>query len=170
MKKYLFSALLLSLTGCMSATIYEDNVCASKDLDLPGVQQNLIGEQTVSKSVSQDLSGSLSKVKDIGQVDVVVNSLTFSASTGDLTFIKHITVVVSNDSNSIMLTDTDIAGGTSISVPVNLDTNGLADMLMAGPVSLTVNATGDIPSAPTHMSSELCVGAVAHVKKSLSDL
>jgi hypothetical protein len=158
------------IAGCANATVTVDQACTVQDGTLPGLPIAAGISGTVSQSVTQDLSGALGKVKDVGDLSLNSESLSLDASQGaTLDFVRHVkvTVAMGNGQGDMTLTDVDVPaqpGLTHIALPITADQGTLLSLLQSGPVALNVSVTGSIPQQTTPLTNTLCVGVSASVK------
>ena len=182
MKKTIITTMFLLMViavACVSGTA-QDDVSVTKSISFPGTNTLLdsgtsivnVIPVTTEQSTSFDVSDSVSKLSDVGDVTLSVNQSTLS---GDVGFIRHVKIMLSptNDDPSrppVVLVDADASDPNTLQLPIALDTATLTDYLSQGSVTLDVILTGTIPSEDVMLTDFLSVHADVGVKKSLSDI
>lgn len=159
-------------TGCVSVNVDVESVCASKEMNFPGVPvaiSVLAGERTASVSSEYDMSEPINKLSDLATVSFSSVRLNLD-SKSDLTFLRHVKVTIHSTkdaSNELVLSDADFSGKE---LPVTVDQNKLLKLLEQGSVTMVFTGTGSIPTAATSTNTNFCVGVSAQSTKTINNL
>ena len=175
---FVLAASIVSTIGCATATVNVDNVCATATLpSIPAAPVLPAGQSypsaTFSRSIPFDFSQTLSKVDSAANsLNVSVNQLLLSNTTGDLTWVSEILVSINNqdsssDSEPLASFHNDGTESNDVQMQVDMDSTTLLTYLSAGPVELTFSITGTVPTTPTTLSNTMCVSVAASVSKGI---
>lgn len=166
MKSIMLCGAVVSLVGCVSATVAEPNACDTKSVSfdlsqaLSSVQSHLPSGETVSSfcaagtkntltfqlpplsaTTDLDFSDVLKKVTDVtSSVQVSVNQLMLDNTQGQLDFVSHAEVdIAGNGLPTTVLATYDASKVVSqeLNVKVEMDPTTMLTYLKDGPVTLT---------------------------------
>jgi hypothetical protein len=177
MRKFISALCLVSLVavGCASATV-EDDVCSTNAIQLPNVPLAGVVVPTVSAFTTMNVSDTIKKLSDIGDVSISVNSNTLTNASGDFSWANHLEVDIVSTKDpatypQVMMTSIDLTAAerssSSINLPISMDNTAFFNYLKQGEVELTFIVSGSVPQQPVNASDTLCLHASVSVDKSL---
>jgi hypothetical protein len=163
--------------GCVSGTAEESALCKTSMMTFdPGVMLPNVAVPMIESSTLLDVSGSISKLSDVGNVNANITQNLLKSANGNLNWISHVLVMVESSKEpqtypqvklaDYTLTATDKSTGT-VNVPTLLDGATLLKYLSQGEVKLTFGVAGSLPQQPINLTSEVCLDASLQLSKSL---
>ena len=168
MKSIMLCAAVLSMVGCITATISEPDACDTKSMSfdlsqaMSSVQSHLPSGETISSLCASagtnntltfqlpplstttdfDFSDVLKKVTDVASsVSVSVNQLMLDNAQGQLDFVSHAEVDVSGNGLPMAVLATYDASkvmSKELNVKVEMDAATMLTYLKSGPLTLTI--------------------------------
>lgn len=169
MIKYLALAAVITLSGCVSATVHDESICKVSKLDsIPGSSSGI--DATISFSIDSDLSAVFNKLDDYSDtLSVSVTKLDLD-STQDLGWISDASILVTGNSSylpEVALARLHPGGkGKKLTFDITLDPDTLLKYLKS-PVVLTYTVSGTAPTKTANISNTFCVSATGSLNKSL---
>jgi hypothetical protein len=152
--KHILIAILMTLTGCASATVTEPSACQQKQVSFPvpaippvatGVDCHSLPSVTIpseSTTTVVDLSGSLSKLKDIASnLNVAVTQFVVDNNNDYFDWVGELDVTVEgNGLPSALLAKytKPSAWSSEMNVQVVMDSNDVLNYLSSGPLNMTL--------------------------------
>jgi hypothetical protein len=169
--------LLVSMTGCVTATVSDTNpgICDTFDLGTPPSFPVSVGPGIPLPdqyfTTQMDFSSSISKLSDVANnLTVNVSNLNLS-NNGDLTWVDTIDVSISATGMPSIpfasyenMTGTD--PGPEVSMKVLIDSGTLLSYL-EHPITLQFNVNGTIPTKQVDFENTMCIGLNGKFSKSL---
>jgi len=185
MRTFITALLVSSAIGCSSGTVYEPAICKTSTMTFD--PSNLLATSLpswhvpvsvpmIEGSTLVDMSGSIGKLGDYGDLNVQLTEDLLQNAGGDLSWVSQVLVLIESSSDpqkypqtalaDYTLTPTDQTTGL-MNIPTLLDANTLLLYLTQGEVKLTFGLAGSFPQQPIDLVNEVCLDATLRVSKSL---
>jgi hypothetical protein len=158
--------------SCLNSTM-DATVCQENDLPMfPDIAPNtvvLAGSHSISYSTINDFSDSLSKISDLGSLNIQASS-SIVDDTGGFSWLQHITISIQDSQQvnaPLTVADQDVnTSADQIDLIIMVPGDELKSYLQQGSVITTYTATEDnIPTGK--ISNTLCLDIGIQYKKSL---
>ena len=177
--------LMIAATGCVSATLSDDNVCDMQSIDfgqMPAIPAGTLPSVSVAvslppQSTTMNLSDSISKISNVAdQLQIAITQLVItSAGDGgsDLSWVKSVDVQIAGSATDGSTPMMELGSAdASMQVQVKMSPDQVLHYLSSGPVTLTVALSGvvdttTIPHGEIINNVNLCVSVSGHFSKSL---
>jgi hypothetical protein len=172
---FLASIIALALTGCVAGSASED-LTINNTLYFDGSSESFVKArseveplptETFYQSFPVDVSNVVSKLEKYGNLNVVVDQNTL---TGNASFVSHIQITLSNESQStdLVVCDVDVNPlSQTNSFPVLATGAQLLSYLADGSTNINFAITGTIPTSPIDLQSTIVLTVSDSVSKSL---
>jgi hypothetical protein len=168
MKLPLLLALFLALTSCASVHV-DDEVCKSDTFsytDLQFVSGKGVALAQYYKDI--DLSSSLQKISEYGELSVFLGKSNIESLGSDLTWVGSMRIDMVSDKDTILLANTSFNGQErNVDIHINGSVN-LAKYLRRGKIRLIYTLSGEAPPS-FRVNDNICFLVSADTSKSLSD-
>jgi hypothetical protein len=157
---------VVGFAGCIDTSVSEPAICTTQAISFPVPSSDdlsTVVSVPVSYETSVDLSSSLNKLADIGDVAVSISQNELTSSSFE--WLDSLTVSVEGQGQTIVVGS--YSGGQSggtLNLTPGSNTANLLNVLSAGPVVL--HFSGMVSGLPTQMMDSLCFSA--SISKSLS--